>query len=103
MAETDSEVQIFSSIFKENSAQSHGSVMVALNCHDRLISIKNSLFEFNQAVFSLVTLVNSEMEVYDSKFNDNLAISLTHGFSLTNSRMTASSIRVTSSRHSQND
>ena len=77
--------------------------MVASNCHDRLISVRNSLFKFNQAVFSLVTLVNSEMEVYDTKFDDNLAISLTHGFSLTNSRLTASSIQVTSSRHSQSD
>ena len=103
MVESDSDVRIFSTIFRENSAQQHGSVMVALNCHDKLISVRNSLFKFNQGVFSLVTLVNSDMEVYDTKFDDNLAKSVTHGFSLTNSHLTASSIWVTSSVTSQND
>ena len=39
MFETDSKVRIYSSIFKENSAATHGSVLVAVNINKNLIEI----------------------------------------------------------------
>ena len=39
-----------------------------------------------------MTLINTDMEVYDSFFEDNVAISVTNGFAMTNSRLTASGV-----------
>ena len=100
MAESDSEVRIYASIFEENSAATHGSVLVAQNINDALIEISNSKFTYNQAGFSLMTLVNTDMEIYDSYFEDNVAIAVTHGFSMTNSRLTCSGVHILTTSNS---
>ena len=36
----------------------------------------------------MMTLVNTNMEIHDSLFEDNVAVSVTHGFAMTNSKLT---------------
>ena len=47
-----------------------------------------------------MNLVNTEMKIYDSVFEDNVAISVTHGFAMTNSKLTASGIHIMSTSQS---
>ena len=59
-----------------------------------MIMIESCKFTFNQAGFSMMSLVNTDIEIYDSVFEDNVAVSVTNGFAMTNSKLTASGVQI---------
>ena len=42
----------------------------------------------------MMSLVNTDIEIYDSVFEDNVAVSVTNGFAMTNSKLTASGVQI---------
>ena len=96
MADSNSKVTIYASIFEENSSATHGAVISAVNIISNTFEIRSCKFTFNQAGFSMASLVNSNMEVWDSFFEDNTSLSVTHGFALTDSKLTMYSVQIRS-------
>ena len=47
MADTNSKVVMYASIFEENSAATHGAVVVAMNIDSNTFEIRSCKFTFN--------------------------------------------------------
>ena len=74
--------------FSYNNAQEMGAAIMASSGHGKThINVKSTTFSENSASLSLIKLENVDMTIDNCVMLNNTAKSVTHGFSMSNSKL----------------